>query len=62
MTDRSATQKGLVPYVVHMVRDEGVRSLYKGFVPSLVRSGSWALHHEVASNLMLARIIVTALS
>ena len=39
MTDRSATQRGLVPYVVHMVRDEGVASLYKGFVPNFARIG-----------------------
>ena len=39
MTDRSATQKGLLPYVLHMVRDEGVGSLYKGFVPNFARIG-----------------------
>ena len=39
MTDRSASQRGLVPYVVHMVRDEGVASLYKGFVPNFARIG-----------------------
>jgi len=43
MTDRSATQKGLLQYVVHMVRDEGVGSLYKGFVPNFARIGRWAL-------------------
>ena len=39
MTDRGATQKGLLQYVVHMVRDEGIGSLYKGFVPNFARIG-----------------------
>ena len=44
MTDRGATQKGLLQYVIHMVRDEGVGSLYKGFVPNFARIGRWAVN------------------
>ena len=39
MTDRSATRIGLGHYVAKMLREEGVRSLYKGFLPNFARIG-----------------------
>jgi len=41
MTDRSATRVGLGHYVAKMLREEGVRSLYKGFLPNFARIGSF---------------------
>lgn len=39
MTDRSAARAGLLPYVVRMVKEEGMSSLWKGFLPNFARIG-----------------------
>jgi hypothetical protein len=56
MTDRSATQRGLLPYVAHMVRDEGIASLYKGFVPNFARIGRCGRTAHVADVFTRSRV------
>lgn len=39
MTDRSSNRLGLLPYVAKMVKEEGLASLWKGFLPNFARIG-----------------------